>query len=333
MPEFLRLPTGEQAEILTAMSVKTGRSAQVLQKDVWVCWALKELFGARTNIRMAFKGGTSLSKVFQVIHRFSEDVDVTLDYRDLCRGLGVDPFAADTSKSKKRLFSEQLKERVREYIHQELVPPIAASFIELTNGKGHVEVSQDGEKVQLHYPSGLGSGAPYMGDWILLEFGGRNVTEPNGPYRIKAAIADELSALEFPEADVMVLSPERTFWEKATLIHVACHRQRESSAERISRHWYDLVMLYRKEIGKNALSNRELLNDVVRHKKVFFDASYANYDDCLTKGFLLVPDEPLLAGLRQDYSQMESSGMFDEPPPSFDEIVEVLRQIEDVVNH
>lgn len=332
MPEFLRLSTGEQADILSGMAAKTGRSAQVLQKDVWVCWALMELFGRKSAIRMAFKGGTSLSKIFQAIHRFSEDVDVTLDYRDLCPDMSIDPFADGTSKSKKKSFGEQLKMRVREYIHQDLMPPISASFIELTNGEGRVEVSEDGERVKLHYPSGLISGADYVGDWILLEFGGRNVTEPNGPHKITAAIAGELPTVAFPEAEVMVLSPERTFWEKATLIHVACHRQGEFSAERISRHWYDLAMLYRIDIGKNALSNRALLNDVVRHKKVFFDASYANYDACLTKGFRLVPDEPLFSGLRQDYSTMESSGMFDSPPPSFEEIVGALKEIEDTIN-
>ena len=333
MPEFLRLPVDEQADILSAMSAKLGRSALVLQKDVWICWALRELFGTHRTVRMAFKGGTSLSKVFQAIHRFSEDVDVTLDYRDLCVGLSVKPFAAETSNTKKKLFSEQLKKRVCKYVHQNLMPTVSASFIELTHGKGRVKISDDGGKVKLHYPSGLGPGANYMEDWILLEFGGRNVTEPNGPHRITAAIADELPALDFPEAEVVVLSPERTFWEKATLMHVACHRQQTTGAERISRHWYDLVMLHHTEIGRNALADRDILRDVVRHKKVFFDAAYANYDACLEKGFRLVPDEPLLAALRQDYSQMESSGMFDETPPSFDEIVEALRQVENAINH
>jgi hypothetical protein len=333
MPEFLRLSTDEQAEILAAMSAKTGRSSQVLQKDVWLCWALKELFGAPRRVRMAFKGGTSLSKVFHAIHRFSEDIDVTLDYRDLCQGLSIDPFAASTSKSKKKLFGDQLKDRGCTYIHQELMPLITASFLELTGGEGNVEISENGEKVRLHYPSRLSAGAAYMGDWILLEFGGRNVTEPNGPHRITAAIADELPTLDFPAADVMVLSPQRTFWEKATLIHVACHRQGEASAERISRHWYDLVMLYRGKIGEKALADRSLLKEVVQHKKVFFDSSYANYDACLTKGFRLVPGEPRLTVLRSDYRGMESSGMFDQPPPSFDEIVETLRGIESMINH
>lgn len=83
MPEFLRLPIAEQRDILSSMSVQMGRSSQVLHKDVWVCWVLRELFASDTGVYMAFKGGTSLSKVFQAIHRFSEDVDVTLDYRDL----------------------------------------------------------------------------------------------------------------------------------------------------------------------------------------------------------------------------------------------------------
>ena len=333
MPEFLRLPIDEQADILSAGSVKTGRPVQVLLKDVWVCWALKELFETRRNVRMAFKGGTSLSKVFGAIHRFSEDVDLTLDYRDLCQGIGIDPFAEKTSNTKKRFFSEQLKDRVRKYVHEELIPPVSAAFIELTDNKGSVEISDDGEKVQLHYPVGSRGGGQYIGDWILLEFGGRNVTEPNGPHKITALMADAVPLLDFPETEVMVLSPERTFWEKATLIHVACQRQQKVSVERISRHWYDLVMLYHLEIGKNAITDRTLLNDVVRHKKVFFDAGYANYDACLTKGFRLVPKDPLLADLRQDFRQMELSGMFEEPPPSFEEMMDFLTEMENRINN
>jgi hypothetical protein len=332
MPEFLRLSTEEQADILSGMSVKLGRSAQVLQKDVWVCWALKELFGTQRGVRMAFKGGTSLSKVFQAIHRFSEDVDVSLDYRDLQSNPEFDPFGEGISKSKRKQFSERLKECVRDHIHQVLMPPISSSFIELTAGEGQVEISEDGERVRLLYPSGLGVGAAYLGDWILLEFGGRNVTEPNGPHRIDPAIAAELPSLRFPEAEVMVLAPERTFWEKATLIHVLCHRQGDFGAERISRHFYDLVMLYRRDIGVRALADRALLHDVVRHKKVFFDAGYANYDACLVRGFRLVPEEPLLAQLRQDYTAMDSSGMFDVPPPSFSEILDALKEIESTIN-
>jgi hypothetical protein len=102
---------------------------------------------------------------------------------------------------------------------------------------------------------------------------------------------------------------------------------------RLSRHWYDLVLLYRNKIGQEALLDRALLKDVIDHKKVFFDAGYANYDACLTGGFRLVPDEPLLDGLGQDFNEMEASGMFDQAPPSFSEIVEVLKDVEAGINN
>ena len=332
MPEFLRLPTGEQRDILTAMSAALGRSSQVLHKDIWVCWALRELFSLDTGVRMAFKGGTSLSKVFQVIHRFSEDVDITLDYRDLCTGAKIDPLAEGTSTSAMKRFGKDLQARVQELIKEVIHPAMAASFTEVTAGAGRVELSDCGEKLWLHYPSASDSSEVYAGDWILVEFGGRNVTEPNGPHEIVPSIAERIPSLDFPVGKVIVLSPERTFWEKATMIHVECHRQRGSNPDRISRHWYDLVMLNRGEIGEKALADWELLEDVVRYKTVFFNASYAHYDACLTKGFRLVPENTLLGALRRDYESMQSAGMFDVPPPAFEELLEELQALENRIN-
>jgi len=332
MPEFLRLSIREQADILSAMAARIGCSAQILQKDIWVCWVLRELFGHQTGVRMAFKGGTSLSKVYQAIHRFSEDVDVTLDYRDLCPALAVDPFSENITESKKKRFSEQLRAKALDFVHQVIEPRLTDPFMELTNGTGRIEVSEDGEKVWLRYPPAAGFGSGYVEDCVLVEFGGRNVTEPNESHRITATIAQHLPSLEFPQADVVVLSPARTFWEKATLIHVECHRQRGFDPNRISRHWYDLVMLYGNEIGRIALSDRDLLANVVRHKKMFFNASYAHYDDCLTGHFRIIPDEPLLSGLKQDYQQMATAGMFDTPPPDFEEMMAQLKQIQEAIN-
>jgi len=331
VPEFLRLPLEEQGDILTTLSAKMGRSAQILQKDAWVCWVLEQLFAIPSGVRMAFKGGTSLSKVFGVIHRFSEDVDVTLDYRDICGDM-PDPVGSALSRSQQKQAGDRLKERARARVLEVIVPPVAQSFLSITNGVGRVELSEDGERFYLHYPSPISSGAAYMGDWILVEFGGRNVTEPSGLHSLTPDIAAELPDLHFPISNVTVLSPERTFWEKATLIHVECHRQRKTNVDRLSRHWYDLAMLCRSGIGENALANRELLLDVVRHKSVFFDASYANYDACLAGAFRLVPDEPLSAELRDDYRQMIAAGMFDVPPPDFEEILNLLNSLEHSIN-
>lgn len=330
MPEFLRLTLGEQADILAAISARTGRSAQVLQKDVWVCWVLRELFSMEADVRMAFKGGTSLSKVFGLIHRFSEDVDVTLDYRDLMPD--ANPFEAKVSKSQIKRLGDRLKERVQEFVRDSILPTLSDSFSDLTGEEGQIEMSEDGEKVWLRYRSALDRASGYIQDTVLLEFGGRNVTEPNGPHTIKPFLADEAPDLEYPVAKVMVLAPERTFWEKATLVHVECNRQREGRGDRLSRHWYDLVMLGESKIGPEAISNRALLEDVVAHKQVFFNASYAHYEDCLSRGFRLIPDPSRLSELERDYNEMIEAGMFDADPPTFIEIVDILRKYEDRIN-
>ena len=132
----------------------------------------------------------------------------------------------------------------------------------------------------------------------------------------------------------MVLSPLRTFWEKATLIHVECGKApRAASPSRISRHWYDVTLLADHTIGSQALLRRDLLEDVVRHKKVFFKAPAANYDDCLSASLRLVPQQAeLRAVLRADFKQMEEAGMFYVAPPSFEKILERLADLENEIN-
>ena len=115
-----------------------------------------------------------------------------------------------------------------------------------------------------------------------------------------------------------VLSPVRTFWEKATLVHVECHRRRLANhPERLSRHWFDLTRLAAHDIGRAALADRELLEDVVRHKKVFFHASYANYDQCLAGRLRLVPDDDQLPGLQTDYDAMCAAAIVADDAPGF----------------
>ncbi|MBX7257530.1 MAG: nucleotidyl transferase AbiEii/AbiGii toxin family protein [Candidatus Hydrogenedentes bacterium] len=327
MTEFLRLPAEEMQQILAALSVKLGRSAQILLKDVWLCWTLESLFSVQSSVRMAFKGGTSLSKVFGIIRRFSEDVDVSLDYRDLLEDPNDAP-TGESSRSSLRRIAEHLKEQVREHVEQHMLPPLSAAFNEATHGLGRIELSEDGERLYLHYPSPLTLVGGYLTDWVLVEFGGRNVTEPSSTHRVDPAIAQDLPTLKFPGAEVNVLSPERTFWEKATLVHVECHRQRQFSVERQSRHWYDLAMLSHSDIGRSALANRSLLEDVVRQKTFFFDAAYAHYDECLSGSFRLIPGEPQLEVLRHDYNQMIDAGMFEDTPPDFDVVLNLLRDLE-----
>lgn len=174
-----------------------------------------------------------------------------------------------------------------------------------------------------------------MRDHVLLEFGIRNSTEPFEQHTISPLIEECIGKdkLALPTAAINALSPIRTFWEKATLMHVECHRNRLSNMpDRLSRHWYDLAKLAHSQIGKDALINKDILISVLEHKKAFFNASYANYDDCLTGKLLLLPGEAGLEALRKDYLQMQQAGFFSEEPPSFDEIIKTLSRLEVQIN-
>ncbi len=300
MPEpFLALPAAEQRDILETAALRSGRPTVILEKDVWICWALRVLFSLPDAHPMAFKGGTSLSRVFGIIDRFSEDVDISLDYRALADGF--DPFAPGVSRSAIRRFGDRLRSRVADYTRSVAGPALEAATARLPmSGRLAVRIDGDGERVHVAYPSAVENPVGYLASEVLLEFGGRNVIDPNERHEIVPDLAALTDGLDWPAATVTVLAPARTFWEKATLIHVECHRGRLAAGpERLSRHWFDLACLARHEAGRAALADRALLADVVRHKTVFFNAGYAHYDHCLDGRFRLVPGEGGLAGLRR----------------------------------
>ncbi|BBO60173.1 nucleotidyl transferase AbiEii/AbiGii toxin family protein [Mycoavidus sp. B2-EB] len=333
MPKsFLHLSPTEQSQILRGLAAQLSRAPNILEKDVWVCWVLQALFTMPDRLPMAFKGGTSLSKVFGAIARFSEDVDITLDYRGLD---GVfDPFAKNVSKTRLKKFSDELKIFVRDHVHHIIAPYFHKKLTaEFNPGSYKVTVSDDGEQLRVYYPTVFETPGSYIGNSVLIEFGGRNITEPNEEHEVQPDIAKHIAALDCPYAQVKVLSPMRTFWEKATLMHVECQRgEFRSNSERLSRHWYDLAMLANLAIGQNALADRGLLADVIKHKKVFYNTSYANYDACLVGQLRLLPNETALPALRQDFQSMIGAGMFIGNPPSFDTIIDCLRALEKVIN-
>lgn len=329
---FLQLPPGERSKIYRSLAPTLGRTPEVLEKDVWVCWVLQTLFAMPDRLPMAFKGGTSLSKVFGAIHRFSEDVDVTLDFHGLDGSF--DPFAPNVSKSRLKRFGDGLKARVRDHVSEVVAPwfrlALSEEFgIELDR----VDIGGiDGDQLRVRYPS-VSESSRYIQESVLIEFGGRNTTEPNQEHVVRPDIAGNLPDLDFPAPRVNVLSPARTFWEKATLIHVECQRDEvRVGSDRLSRHWYDLAALADLPIGEDALERRDLLVAVVKLKKVFYDAGYARYDDCLDGKFRLIPNDASLVILQEDFKRMVGAGMFIGAAPSFESIIARLRKLEATIN-
>ena len=281
---------------------------------------------------MAFKGGTSLSKIYNIIDRFSEDVDITLDYRHFDEQFN--PFKTGVSNNQIKKFSERLKGYVKEYANDRVIPFINSELKKLPFGSEQtISIDDSGEKIWVSYPSVIESTDEYMKSEILIELGGRNVIDPNERHIITPYIAEMTKGLNYPEGEVTVLSPARTFWEKATLIHVECNREQfKINAERLSRHWYDLVKISQHSSGKSAINDRYLFEDVIKHKKIFFNASYAKYDACLDNQLKLLPNTDSIKKLKSDYEEMIKAGMMYQTPPDFTEIMDILRQIEIDIN-
>lgn len=224
---------------------------------------------------------------------------------------------------------------VRAHVTGAVMPHLTQRLTDtLPGGDGTLEVSANGETVRIYYPSALGAGpADYMSNSVLLEFGGRNMVEPNETHIVVPYLAEEQKRLTFPTATVTVLKAERTFWEKATLAHAECKKPVfRSSTDRLSRHWYDLYMLADLPIGRGALDDVPLLVDVVKYKSVVYYSAAADYSSCLTGGMRLVPDDAAVEALAADYRAMIDNGMFDGSAPTMSEIVHRLTALEEEVN-
>lgn len=343
MNDFFMLKATEQAALIKKASDQLSMPEIIIEKDIWICWLLERIFSL--PIRAAFKGGTSLSKVFKLIKRFSEDCDITIDYNNFKPELDLE----NISRSRVKKISVELKDQLKAYI-SEVVLPLLQNEINNSFPIGffNITLSDDGEQLRFYYPSVVNTallntknGASiltetdgYLKDHVLIEFGVKNSTEPCEKYPLATYLSEVIALdLGLPKPVVNTLSPIRTFFEKATLIHVECHRDRtKQSIDRLSRHWYDLYILHNSWVGREALLRFEVLCSVIEHKKSFFYYSFANYDDCLSGKFRLVPGQSYLADLEKDYTRMISSGMFNESPPNFQSILTSLSKLEQEIN-
>lgn len=326
---FFDLPIEEQLVLIKNISDQLDISDMIIEKDFWICWLLEKIFAL--PVQMAFKGGTSLSKVFGIIKRFSEDCDITIDYRNFEPELHLE----NLNRTQLKKVSDQLKRQLKTYIAETVLPYLQEQLSTTFPEKiFEITLSEDGEQLRFYYPSITNTLHTYLRDHVFIEFGVRNSTEPCEKHFVMPYLEQEITRnLNLPKPMVNALSPIRTFWEKATLIHVECHRERlVKSPERLSRHWYDLFMLNNSWVGEKALSNNDILENVIKHKKAFFNASYSNYDECLSGKFRLIPGKPYLEDLSQDYAKMIDAGMFHEMPPTFSQITESLRELENMFN-
>lgn len=329
LPAFLDLPISDQRDAYLIASADLGRSATVLEKDVWVCWALDTLFRCPGMPDMAFKGGTSLSKIFNAIARFSEDIDITVDHKGLAPDL--DPYDTETTGGQRTRDTTKLGKLLCELSRDVVVPHFRSRLEDLGVSGNFLEVAMNGEELNIRYPHAIDEHDPYYRESVKIEFGGRNMIEPNAVHQVVPYMSEAFETYAFPSGAVHVLSPMRTFWEKVTLAHAESRRPEFKNADRTSRHWYDIAVLMDHKIGRDALLDIHLLTDVVKAKKRFYNSGFAGYDLCLEGKASLLPGEAGLALLESDYSKMIDAQMLEEPL-AFDDLVARVRSVERAVN-
>src|SRR6185312_12644480 len=343
MDDIARLPAADRMDLFLGTARPRGMTAEIIEKDFWVCWTLKRLFTlSDPPAGMLFKGGTSLSKVFGVIERFSEDVDLSFDRAGLGFGGESDPFNATTGKRRKHGL-EALTETCQRVIRERLLPQLVIAFGdalgEPPSTNWSLQLAEDdpeGQTLLFRYPM---AGPPrsadepaYIQPAVRLEIGARSDHWP----AIEASVSSYVAA-EFPKhfkepgCKVHVLGIERTFWEKATILHMWHHAPADKKfRDRQSRHYYDVARLYQHELGKAAFKDTDLLLKVARHKEVFFPAAWARYAEAKPGTLRIMPPNSRLLELEQDYGKMKQM-IFGEPP-SFESLLELLKQLEAEIN-
>ena len=328
--DFQRLDATDRREVLHSVVDLAGIPPHLLEKDIWVVQTLSVLFAAPFGSDLVFKGGTSLSKAYRAIRRFSEDVDVTYDIRrfapELVAGTGEE--ALPPTRSQEQRWTRKIRPRLVDWAREVAMPALSDG---MTSAGWPARLRADGDRVVVGYVP-MFAEYGFVQPEVIVEFGARSTGEPHEQRLVECDAASFLTDIRFPKAHPSVMLPERTFWEKATAIHVFCRRARHRGT-RLSRHWHDLVRLDDVGFAESALADRRLGLAVARHKAIFFreravSGDWIDYAGAVSGGLQLVPQEPLYDTLARDYGEMQRSGMLLDDAEPFEDVMSRCADIE-----
>ena len=339
MTRFATLPAAERRLLVEQVAARQGVVPVIVEKDFWVCWSLGRIFATDAMApHVVFKGGTSLSKVFGVIHRFSEDIDLSVAPESLGVAQAELDEAPSASQRAKRM--QALAARCEACVRDQFQPALEAEIAAVLGPAMHgarwlafeIDTIAGTPNLWFAYPSALPQAGGYFAKRVKLEFGALTRQQPTSKYSISPMLATTLGAtyddFDFP---VVALDLARTFWEKATILHAEYYRPPDKPLrDRFARHYADFGALWRHASRAQCLARLDLLDDVVRHKSRFFASAWANYDTARLGSFRLAPPEHRHAALARDYAAMQP--MFLSKPPSFEDLLARLTQAEEALN-
>jgi hypothetical protein len=335
----------ERRDLFVGAADRLRTNEQNIEKDFWVCWTLDALFNELEagGARLLFKGGTSLSKGYGLIERFSEDIDITVFREDIGQPATVEELEALSGK-KRNARLDAIKAACQEYIQGPMLERLSALLRQtlesanLNPNRARVGIDPDDpdrQSLLLWYPTAIAEGNAYIRRAIKIESGAKSALDPHAPVVVTPYIADNLPNLDLAVGNVTTVDASRTFWDKVVILH-GLRRwgdrrgELKGGGQRVSRHYYDVYRLLVSKSGQKASGNMEMAEDCVRHARMFFSRPDFDLASAVPGSFVLTPHDGMLADLRRDYEAM--SGMVFGTIPNMDEVVSQIAELEHSLN-
>jgi len=325
MRDFAKRPAVEREQVFRETAAKRGQKPGVIEKDFWVCWILGLLYeDDYLGSHIKFKGGTSLSKGYGLIERFSEDIDLLIDSEELID----EPLISGRTPNQQARFNKKLRKAGQKYLEETFEPKLDQMMGGLCDA---VIVPDTTNEIRVEYPRAFDEESllPY----ILLEIGPMGATTPSEQREIIPYSAEEYPEL-FEQAVVKVntIKAERTFWEKITILHSNAHSPIDrKTQDRPSRHYYDVHQMHINGLSAKAIKEIELMRNVMQFKQLIYPQKWASDDDLLPGSFSLVPPEHMMKDLLADYAEMDEMFFYD--APDWEEIMTSVADIEVKINN
>ncbi|MCX6063350.1 MAG: nucleotidyl transferase AbiEii/AbiGii toxin family protein [Caldiserica bacterium] len=306
-----------------------GIPGSAVEKDFWVCFFLDLLFHRNQDAeRFCFKGGTSLSKGYHAIQRFSEDIDLILDWRLL--GYSIDEPCARRSNTQQMLFNNEINAKTEEYLARSLLPSLERLTEKyVAEPIGLYIDTVDRKTICIPYPHLFDDSN--LVPVIRLEIGALAAWTPLENKTIEPYVAEH-----FPNkflqtgTDIRTVQAKRTFWEKAVILHREAHRVNGKIPARYARHYYDVYMLSQTSTKDDAFADVELLKTVASFNRQFYYVAWARYEDATLEKISLIPSGAIVAQLAEDYLNMQD--MLFGSKPSIDAIMKGLTRLESEIH-
>ncbi|CAN7783758.1 nucleotidyl transferase AbiEii/AbiGii toxin family protein [Paraburkholderia hospita] len=337
--DIIAASDGDRRNLFLETAARLGTAVQNVEKDFWVCWVLDALFnGMSTNgPRLLFKGGTSLSKAFGLISRFSEDIDITVFRDDI--GQHAEPEELELLSGKQRRKRlDAIRTACQAFIRGDLTAQLQALANEFIPQGFRLEPDpddRDGQTLLLWYPAVTAASGQYIRSAVKIEAGAKSALDPHAAAMVTPYVAADVPHLNLDVAEVTTVQPERTFWDKIVIVHGLCQwyeRRGElrHGGQRISRHFYDVHQLALSTHATDWLRNQPLAEDCARHARLFFGSADFVLELARAGTYTLSPPEAMRDGLRRDYEAM--AGMIFHGTPSLDEVLATVEQVERQIN-